>query len=330
MYQVLPIASNSNVRLEFLNMRIAALPNLLTMFTEFFKSKDTTDLHSLHQSSMKALGVYVAALRPYSFAASITPVALGCALSWREISSFSFSTFIFTVLVVVSVHAAGNLVRNYHKHLIAKSVGKETALTSQGIVQVSVLMYFLACLGLVAVKCSSPAKIEHLALLFFGGLSGPFIYTGGISLEYHSLGNLVIVITFGPVAVLFSYVAQCGRFDFGPLLYAVPLALNTEAILHSENARDSESDKGAGVVTAATMLGPGGSYVFYLFLLFTPYIIFSVLLVKGSIGFILPMVTLRAAFKLEKCFRERQLGTVPSRTARLNAYLGVMYVLLAF
>lgn len=288
--------------------------------------RNTAD-HSLRQRFTKALSVYVLALRPWSFSASLIPVVLGGALSWRETSNFSFLTLLFTTIVVISVHGAGNLVKTYHDY---PNVNDEKQMfTSQGIVQVGALLYFLACLGLLGVKYSSPAKIEHLAFLFFGGLSGSFIYTGGISSKYHSLGDLVIVITFGPVAVLFSYVAQCGQLSFKPLLYAVPLALNTEAILHSENARDLERDKGDGVVTAATILGPGGSYAFYLFLLFTPYIIFSVMLAKGSLGFVLPLVTLRAAFDLEKCFRERNMGTIPSRTARLNTYLGIMYVLVA-
>ncbi len=38
-------------------------------------------------------------------------------------------------------------------------------------------------------------------------------------------------------------------------MYAVPLALNTEAILHSNNARDLAEDKKSGIVTLAIYLG---------------------------------------------------------------------------
>lgn len=294
------------------------------MFTSLLLGKTPDD--QVRRRVTTAFSMYLMALRPWSFSASLAPVALGNVLSWRETSAFSFTTFILTAIVVVSVHAAGNLVDTLHNKLKDNSAETET-FTSKGIVRVGALLYFAACLGLIGIKFSSPAKIEHLAFLFFGGLSGSFLYTGGISPTKHPFGDLIIVVTFGPVAVLFSYVAQCGHFDFKPLVYAIPLALNTEAILHSKNARDLDQDKGEGVETAATMLGHRGSYVFYLFLLFTPYIIFSVLFVKGSFGFVLPLITFRAAFDLEKCFRERNLGTIPSRTAKLNAYLGLMYVL---
>lgn len=67
------------------------------------------------------------------------------------------------------------------------------------------------------------------------------------------------------MTVLFAYISQIGSIGsdesilyqviFKPLLYAIPLALNTEAILHSNNARDLEEDKKSGIVTLAMYLG---------------------------------------------------------------------------
>ncbi|KAK9294018.1 hypothetical protein QLX08_011217 [Tetragonisca angustula] len=45
--------------------------------------------------------------------------------------------------------------------------------------------------------------------------------------------------------VLFAFMAQTGYIELGTIYYAIPLALNTEAILHSNNTRDLESDKKA-------------------------------------------------------------------------------------
>ena len=146
----------------------------------------------------------------------------------------------------------------------------------------------------------------------------------------NTLKDLFIIVTFGPLAVLFCYVAQCGQFALKPVLYALPLALNAEAIIHSEKVRDMERDKERGAVTTATVLGRHGSYAFYLFLLFTPYIIFTAMLVKGSFGFVFPLITLRGAFDLEKCFRQQNMKEMPSRTARLNCYLAVIYILVTF
>ena len=91
------------------------------------------------------------------------------------------------------------------------------------------------------------------------------MYTGGIGFKYMALGDLIIIITFGPVTVLFAYISQIGSVSsdqsfliqviLKPLLYAIPLALNTEAILHSNNARDHDEDKKSGIITLAIYLG---------------------------------------------------------------------------
>ena len=85
----------------------------------------------------------------------------------------------------------------------------------------------------------------------------------GIGLKYVALGDIVILITFGPLAVMFAHAVQVGYLSVLPLVYAVPLALNTEAILHSNNTRDMDSDKQAGIVTLAILIGPTLSYILY-------------------------------------------------------------------
>lgn len=170
--------------------------------------------------------------------------------------------------------------------------------------------------------------MEHLALVYFGGLSSSFLYTGGIGLKYIAMGDVLIIVTFGPLSVLFSFMAQTGHTDFHTLFYAVPLALNTEAILHSNNTRDMENDHRVGVVTLAILLGYGGSHVLYVLLLFSPYVLFTVLALRYSLCFLWPLVTLPAAFKLEKMFRDsRTLQRVPKETAKLNMCFGLFYIL---
>lgn len=78
----------------------------------------------------------------------------------------------------------------------------------------------------------SPARMEHLALVYFGGLSSSFLYTGGIGLKYIALGDLIILIIFGPISVIFSYMSQTGNINWALIYYAIPLALNTEVRLY--------------------------------------------------------------------------------------------------
>lgn len=148
----------------------------------------------------------------------------------------------------------------------------------------------------------------------------------GIGFKYVALGDLVILITFGPLAVMFAYAVQVGSLAIFPLIYAIPLALSTEAILHSNNTRDMESDREAGIVTLAILIGPTFSYVLYNTLLFLPYLIFTILATHCSISLALPLLTIPMAFSLERQFRGQAFNKLPQRTAKLNLLLGLFYV----
>lgn len=136
----------------------------------------------------------------------------------------------------------------------------------------------------------------------------------------------MILITFGPLAVMFAHAVQVGYLSVSPLLYAIPLALSTEAILHSNNTRDMESDRQAGIVTLAILIGPAFSYVLYTVLLFLPYLIFCVLATRYTISMALPLLTIPMAFSLERQFRSQSFNKIPQRTAKLNLLLGLFYV----
>lgn len=276
---------------------------------------------------------YVLALRPWSFSASLTPVALGSALAYRSQGALDPRLLVGCAVAVLAVHGAGNLVNTYYdfsKGIDHKKSDDRTLvdhiLEPQDVVRFGVFLYTLGCVCAACLYCLSPLKLEHLALVYFGGLSGSFLYTGGIGFKYVALGDLVILITFGPLAVVFAYAVQVGSLAIFPLVYAIPLALSTEAILHCNNTRDMESDREAGIVTLAILIGPTSSYILYTALLFLPYLVFSILATRCSISLALPLLTIPVAFSLERQFRSQAFNKLPQRTAKLNLLLGLFYV----
>lgn len=281
------------------------------------------------------LSSYVLALRPWSFSASLVPVLLGCALAHKSTGECSLATLLVTLLTALSVHGAGNLVNTYYDYVkgIDSQKGSEDRtlvdhiLSQDEVVTLGATLYGVGCAGFIVLAAISPARMEHLALVYFGGLSSSFLYTGGIGLKYIALGDVLILIIFGPVTLLFSFLAQTGCFDWGAMYYAVPLALNTEAILHSNNTRDMDSDARAGIVTLAILVGDTASHVLYAFLLFSPYTALAVLALHHSYWFLFPLLTLPSAFRLEKQFRCARVKDIPKRTAKLNIYFGLLFVL---
>ena len=280
------------------------------------------------------LSAYLVALRPWSFAASLVPVALGSCLAFKVLGTFNIWAFLTTCVTALSVHAAGNLVNTYYdftKGVDSKDSDDVTlvghVLTVNDIVTLGGIFYTVGCLGFLLLIHLSPSKMEHLALIYFGGLSSSFLYTGGLALKYIALGDITVFFTFGPLTVLFAYLAQGGSLSALPLLYAIPLALNTACILHANNTRDMESDKAAGIVTLAIILGPTGSYLLFVFLLFIPYIMLIPVVVNYSKWFILPLLSIFPTFNHERAFRQKLYVKLPNKLAKLNLQLGMFFVL---
>lgn len=203
-------------------------------------------------------------------------------------------------------------------------------LNPEDIQWLGMLFYSIGIAGFLILCFLSSAKMEHLALIFFCGLSSSFLYTGGLGLKYMAFGDIIIFLTFGPVTVMFSFLTQAGQLSVVTLLYAVPLALNIIAILHANNTRDMESDNKAKIVTVAILLGWLGSYILFLVLLFLPYLLLVQAGLHISKWLFLPVLTCKEAFNIEREFRGKVLNTVPQKVAFLNFQMGVLYVIAVF
>ncbi len=297
------------------------------------------------------------ALRPWTFTAALTPVLLGAVLSFRSHGELHILSLIATLAAVLAVNGAGNLVNTYFDYTreleltrarvdrsvvgqregplhenggVSSGRGVELQGSSGHLVQMVNFAAYLYGSGMALLwllMWLSPARSEHLAGLFFGGLSSSFIYTGGIGLKYYILGDLLVMLTFGPLSLLFSFVAQSGTFTWEPLLLALPLALSTETIVHCKHVREMEADRRAGVLSLAVLLGKQGSYFLFALLLFVPYLVFVIWGTQYSLALGLPLLTMPYAFQMEKRLREHGPDrTVSTSAAKLNVGLSLLFV----
>ncbi|EEC08876.1 1,4-dihydroxy-2-naphthoate octaprenyltransferase, putative [Ixodes scapularis] len=281
------------------------------------------------------LSAYLLALRPWSFSASFAPVALGAALAYKVSHEFSPLVFVTTCVTALSVHAAGNVVNTYFDYMRGVDDSKRSddrilvdkILTPDEVVHLGVLLYTVGCAGFILLVSCSPARMEHLALVYFGGLSSSSCTRGASASSTSHLRTCCARDVRARVRALLICGQACLMAPV-TLFYAMPLAMNTEAILHGNNARDREHDARAGAVTLAVLLGHTGSHVLYALLLFAPYIVFAVVGTHcGAHWLLLPLITLPTAFDLERQFRDGRLTRLSRHTAKLNVYFGLFYIL---
>ena len=158
------------------------------------------------------------AARPWSFTATASPVVLGAALAWRADDTFSPLRLGLALVTTLGVHAAGNLLNtlyDFKNGFDGTSSSDQTLVSGEmAPAQVATLVryaYAIAALAAAPLCVVSSAPPAAMLLMLAAGASSAYVYTGGPGLKYRALGDALISITFGPLLVGFSYLAQAPR-----------------------------------------------------------------------------------------------------------------------
>jgi 1,4-dihydroxy-2-naphthoate octaprenyltransferase len=123
-----------------------------------------------------------------------------------------------------------------------------------------------AAIGRGPIVVVAGAAVAGLYLVWHGGwpvlligvvsLTCAVAYTGGpFPLAYHGLGDVYVLVFFGPVAVGGTYLLQRGTLPAAVLLASLPVGLLATAILMVNNLRDVDGDARAGKRTLAVRFG---------------------------------------------------------------------------
>ncbi|MBR0174852.1 MAG: prenyltransferase [Bacteroidales bacterium] len=239
-----------------------------------------------------SLKEWVAATRYWSFPVSSMPVIATFAylfsegmlpLEWR-----SLLVFVLSVLGVIVLHSAGNLLSDWADY--RSGVDSEQAYAVPNLVfghfqpveylRMSIVLFVLGCLiGVGVVLLSGPAVL----LVGAAGVLLTVLYS---FLKYHALGDLDIFIIFGILTVLGSTAAATGAIVWDALVLSVPLGIITVSVLHANNTVDIETDGAAGIKTFAMLLGAKASSILYRVYMVLPFLC---IVVSVCVGWLHPL-----------------------------------------
>ena len=238
---------------------------------------------------------WVAATRYWSFQVSAMPVIVTFAyllsrnllpVEWR-----SFVLFLLSVLGVIILHAAGNLLSDWADY--RSGVDNEDAFAVPNLVfgqfrpaeylRMSIILFVAGCLcGAGIVLLSGPV------VLLIGGI-GVVLTLLYSFLKYHALGDLDIFLIFGVLTVLGTTAVVCGDVLWDALVLSVPLGIITVSVLHANNTVDIESDRAAGIKTFAMLIGGKASSILYRVYMLLP---FACILLSVILGWLHPLALL--------------------------------------
>ncbi|MCF6285727.1 MAG: 1,4-dihydroxy-2-naphthoate polyprenyltransferase, partial [Candidatus Hydrogenedentes bacterium] len=221
--------------------------------------------------TMHPLKIWLLAARPKTLAAGLTPVLIGTAMA-AAAGSFHLASALCAALGALLIQIGTNFANDYFDFV--KGTDTEERVGPKRATQA----------GLVSPKTMLIATIIVFALSFVPGAylivrgGWPFLaigvvsvicgilYTGGpYPLGYLGLGDLFVLVFFGPVAVGGTYYVQALTLPTDVLVAGLMPGLFSTAILTVNNLRDADTDVRTGKKTLAVRFGKPFARLEYLF-----------------------------------------------------------------
>ncbi len=222
---------------------------------------------------------WVLATRPKTLLVSVAPVLVGCSYAWQE-GMFDALIALITLLTALMIQIGTNLCNDYFDHQKGADTLERVGpvrVTQAGLISPQHVKYaFIAVFGFAAVLGVMLALRGGWPIVLIGiaSLISGVIYTAGpYALAYVGLGEVFVLIFFGPVAVLGTYYLQTLHWAFEPAITGIALGLLACAILVVNNIRDVQQDQKAGKRTLVVRFGKNFGQLEYLFCLLMPALI---------------------------------------------------------
>lgn len=235
------------------------------------------------QSTPQKRSLWLAGARPRTLPLAIAPVILGVASAWCA-GAFSPTLSALALVVALSVQVGVNYANDYSDGIRGTDdfrVGPARLTGSGAIAPKRVLRAALASFGVTAAAGLAIVVLTgQWWLLAVGAVAilAAWYYTGGKSpYGYRGLGELVVFIFFGPVAVVGTALTQIGSIPWESWLTGSAAGLFASAVLLVNNLRDSDQDQKAGKRTLAVALGKTPTRVVLTMMLLGPYVILAFL-----------------------------------------------------
>lgn len=212
-------------------------------------------------AKLSPVAVWVLAARPKTLFAAVAPVVIGVAMAF-EAGGFHAPSALAALLGAVFIQIGTNFANDYSdfksgaddEHRLGPLRVTQAGLVTPGQMKTATIFVFTLALlagAYLVYRGGWPIVIIGLTSILWGVL-----YTAGpYPLGYNGLGDIFVLIYFGPVAVGGTYYVQTLDITLPVLVAGLSPGLFSVAILTVNNLRDIDNDRRAGKRTLAARFG---------------------------------------------------------------------------
>ncbi len=279
-----------------------------------------------------AFSIWVQAIRPATLPAAVAPVVLGAALAFAH-GVFSFWPAAVAMVGALLIQIGTNLANDYFdfkkgadtdERLGPARVTQRGWITPNAVAAATAVTFALAIASGLYLFAVAGWQILAVGLV---GVACGVGYTGGpYPLAYVGLGDVFVLVFFGPVAVAGTYFVQAQVWSLEAALVAIPVGLLMTAILVVNNLRDRHTDEVAGKRTLVVRFGERFARWEYFALVAGSYLWMVVLVATGvgTWGWLLPLVSLPLAVTRLRSLKETD-GAALNPELGATARLGLVF-----
>jgi 1,4-dihydroxy-2-naphthoate octaprenyltransferase len=270
--------------------------------------------------------------------AALSPVVIGSVLALKN-DVFHWPSVLAAVLASTCIQIGTNFANDYFDFKSGKDTEKRlgpTRATSAGLVSPTTMKWaMILAFGFAIVFGAYIMWRGGWPIVVIGVLSilSGIAYTGGpYPLGYNGLGDIFVLIFFGPVAVAGTYYVQSLALYWPAVWLGLSPGLLSTALLAVNNVRDSEEDRGTGKRTLAVRFGDTFGRWEYVICTLSAFLIPGVYLVLNgqhsgygfALGALISVPFCLQIFTLEKA----ELNTLLGKTGALLVSLSLFFALL--
>lgn len=212
---------------------------------------------------------------------------------------FSLGNWLLLVIGLVMAHATNNLLNDYIDY--KKGVDEDNYYRSQygpqclvhGLLTTRQLLTYAAVSGLIALMAGLALVLLQggLTILLLGlGIFFVVFYTW--PLKYIGLGEIAVLIVWGPLMIAGGFYAITGTWDWNVVLASLPYALGVTGVIFGKHIDKYDMDKSRGIHTLPVIIGERLSRYLAMGMLLLQYALVAYLVITGFFTPVLLLVFL--------------------------------------
>ena len=179
-----------------------------------------------------------------------------------QAGKFNFWLWLPLVIGLVMAHATNNLINDYTDFV--RGVDQDNYYRAQygpqplvhGLLNKRQLIQYAVITGLIAVACGAIliyARGGYTLLLM--GLGAFFVLFYTFPLKYIALGEVAVLVVWGPLMIGGGYYVITGEWDWLVVLASLPYALGVTGVIFGKHIDKIEMDRERGIRTLPVLLG---------------------------------------------------------------------------